>query len=208
MASFPHTLTLHNKRILLAHGKVQRMTIKACAQKVGVSHVSRRHALALIGASGTLTATPATRADDSTNYGEGVRGVDLLVGADSGKAVEEGDTVKVRLKGRLMAKNGWVFLDDGLADNDRVFTVGRDGKDVIRGLEVALLGMRAGGVRRVILPPPVSYTQPGQEPQPSDGAFKRRLESTIFNPTRLANGEGDTLATTMFDVELVRILTP
>jgi len=27
----------------------------------------------------------------------------------------------------------------------------------------------------------------------------------VFNPTRIANGEGDTLSTTVWDVELVRV---
>ena len=35
--------------------------------------------------------------------------------------------------------------------------------------------------------------------------IRDRLYTTIFNPTRIANGEGDTLATVIFDVELVRV---
>lgn len=34
---------------------------------------------------------------------------------------------------------------------------------------------------------------------------RQRLYTTIFNPTRLANGEGATLGTVIFDIELVRI---
>jgi hypothetical protein len=32
---------------------------------------------------------------------------------------------------------------------------------------------------------------------------RQRLFTTIFNPTRLANGEGSTLGTLIFDIELV-----
>ncbi|XP_010242070.1 PREDICTED: peptidyl-prolyl cis-trans isomerase FKBP17-1, chloroplastic isoform X4 [Nelumbo nucifera] len=34
---------------------------------------------------------------------------------------------------------------------------------------------------------------------------RQRLFTTIFNPTRLANGEGSTLGTLIFDIELVRL---
>lgn len=34
---------------------------------------------------------------------------------------------------------------------------------------------------------------------------RQRLFTTIFNPTRLANGEGSTLGTLIFDIELVSI---
>jgi hypothetical protein len=37
---------------------------------------------------------------------------------------------------------------------------------------------------------------------------RQRLFTTIFNPTRLANGEGSTLGTLVFDIELVSIRTP
>lgn len=34
---------------------------------------------------------------------------------------------------------------------------------------------------------------------------RQRLFTTIFNPTRLANGEGSTLGTLIFDIELVSL---
>jgi hypothetical protein len=34
---------------------------------------------------------------------------------------------------------------------------------------------------------------------------RQRLFTTIFNPTRLANGEGSTLGTLIFDIELINI---
>ena len=76
---------------------------------------------------------------------------------------------------------------------------------MIEGLDIAVRGMREGGVRRVVIPPPVSYRDETQEPIPRDFSNRRRLYTTIFNPTRLANGEGDTLGTVIFDVELVRV---
>lgn len=85
------------------------------------------------------------------------------------------------------------------------FTVGA--RDVIEGLEVGTVGMREGGVRRIVIPPPVSYQDKKQEPIPRDFSNRQRLYTTIFNPTRIANGEGDTLSTVIFDVELVRVVS-
>ena len=68
------------------------------------------------------------------------------------------------------------------------------------------MGMREGGVRRVVIPPAVSYQDKTQEPVPRDFSNRQRLYTTIFNPTRIANGEGDTLSTVVFDIELVRVV--
>jgi FKBP-type peptidyl-prolyl cis-trans isomerase len=108
----------------------------------------------------------------------------------------------------LFAKQGWIFTDDvgegkdGLPQSHR-FTVGAG--EVIRGLEIGVLGMKEGGVRRVVCPPGVSYQDKEQQPVPRDFSNRQRLYTTIFNPTRLANGEGDTLSTVIFDIELVRV---
>ncbi|RWV85278.1 hypothetical protein BHE74_00009546 [Ensete ventricosum] len=90
---------------------------------------------------------------------------------------------------------------------------------VISGIEAAVKSMKVGGTRRVIIPPSQGYQNTSQEPIPpnvctnlnvstsSDLQFfdRQRLFTTIFNPTRLANGEGSTLGTLIFDVELVSI---
>jgi hypothetical protein len=142
------------------------------------------------------------------DLGEGVRGVDLIPGKPDGAVVKDGDAIVVNLKGRLFAKQGWIFTDDvgegkdGLPQSHR-FTVGAG--EVIRGLEIGVLGMKEGGVRRVVCPPGVSYQDKEQQPVPRDFSNRQRLYTTIFNPTRLANGEGDTLSTVIFDIELVRV---
>ena len=142
------------------------------------------------------------------DLGSGVQGVDLIPGNPSASEASEGDAVRVLLKGRLFAKQGWVFTDDykegaGLV-SPHEYVVGSG--EVIRGLEIGVVGMREGGVRRVVIPPAVSYQDKTQEPVPRDISNRQRLYTTIFNPTRLANGEGDTLSTVVFDIELVRVL--
>jgi len=56
--------------------------------------------------------------------------------------------------------------------------------------QVGTVGMQEGGVRRVVIPPPVSYQDKSQEPVPRDFSNRQRLYTTIFNPTRIANGRG------------------
>jgi len=177
---------------------------------VGTRVLSRRG----IGGVLLLAAAPAFAEESArpkpVDLGSGVKGVDLLPGDPSKSEASEGDAVRVLLKGRLFAKQGWVFTDDykegagkdGLA-TPHEYVVGSG--EVIRGLEIGVVGMREGGVRRVVIPPPVSYQDKTQEPVPRDFANRQRLYTTIFNPTRLANGEGDTLSTVVFDIELVRV---
>ena len=93
------------------------------------------------------------------DLGSGVQGVDLIPGNPSASEASEGDAVRVLLKGRLFAKQGWVFTDDykegaGLV-SPHEYVVGSG--EVIRGLEIGVVGMREGGVRRVVIPPAVSY---------------------------------------------------
>ena len=46
------------------------------------------------------------------DLGKGVRGVDLIPGNEGGLIAQRGSTVRVLLKGRLFAKQGWVFTND------------------------------------------------------------------------------------------------
>nr|CAB3448964.1 unnamed protein product [Digitaria exilis] len=80
-----------------------------------------------------------------------------------------------------------------------------DGDQVIPGIEAAVKSMRVGGLRRVIIPPSQGYQNTSQEPIPPNFFDRQRLFTTTFNPTRLANGEGSTLGTLIFDIELVNI---
>uniref|UniRef100_A0A803M7K6 peptidylprolyl isomerase n=1 Tax=Chenopodium quinoa TaxID=63459 RepID=A0A803M7K6_CHEQI len=80
-----------------------------------------------------------------------------------------------------------------------------DGDQVISGIEAAVRSMKDGGIRRVIIPPSQGYQNTTQEPLPPNFFNRQRLFTTIFNPTRLANGEGSTLGTLIFDVELVNV---
>ncbi|KAF7801367.1 peptidyl-prolyl cis-trans isomerase FKBP17-1, chloroplastic [Senna tora] len=137
----------------------------------------------------------------------GVKALDLLDG--SGEVPSNGDQVVIHYYGRLAAKQGWRFdstyehKDENGEPNPFVFILG-SGK-VIPGIEAAVRSMKVGGIRRVIIPPSQGYQNTSQEPIPPNFFDRQRLFTTIFNPTRLANGEGSTLGTLIFDIELVSL---
>ncbi|KAF3660117.1 Peptidyl-prolyl cis-trans isomerase FKBP17-1, chloroplastic [Capsicum chinense] len=137
----------------------------------------------------------------------GVKALDLRIG--DGETPLDGDVVAIHYYGRLAAKQGWRF-DSTYDHKDETgepipfsFVLG-SGK-VISGIETAVRSMKVGGLRRVIIPPSQGYQNTSQEPLPPNYFDRQRLFTTIFNPTRLANGEGATLGTVIFDIELVSL---
>ncbi|XP_075673190.1 peptidyl-prolyl cis-trans isomerase FKBP17-1, chloroplastic isoform X3 [Castanea sativa] len=143
---------------------------------------------------------------DIPNSG-GVKVLDLRVG--SGDVPLHGNQVAIHYYGRLAAKQGWRFdstydhKDENGESVPFLFVLG-SGK-VISGIEAAVKSMKVGGIRRVIIPPSQGYQNTSQEPIPPNFFDRQRLFTTIFNPTRLANGEGSTLGTLIFDIELVSV---
>lgn len=137
----------------------------------------------------------------------GVKSLDLRIG--DGETPIDGDVVAIHYYGRLAAKQGWRF-DSTYDHKDETgepipfsFVLG-SGK-VIAGIETAVRSMKVGGLRRIIIPPSQGYQNTSQEPLPPNYFDRQRLFTTIFNPTRLANGEGATLGTVIFDIELVSL---
>ncbi|XP_071928037.1 peptidyl-prolyl cis-trans isomerase FKBP17-1, chloroplastic-like [Coffea arabica] len=80
-----------------------------------------------------------------------------------------------------------------------------DGDKVISGIESAVRSMKIGGIRRIVIPPSEGYQSTSQETIPPNFLDRQRLFTTICNPTYLANGEGSTLGTLIFDIELVSL---
>jgi len=172
--------------------------------------LTRRHLLVAGATASALRTAPASAA--APKFAEipgsgGVKALDLREG--SGEVPADGDQVAIHYYGRLAAKQGWRF-DSTYDHKDEtgdpmpfVFTIG-SGK-VIPGIEAAVKSMRVGGLRRVIIPPSQGYQNTSQEPIPPNFFDRQRLFTTIFNPTRLANGEGSTLGTLIFDIELINI---
>ncbi|KAL5773498.1 hypothetical protein ACOSP7_013087 [Xanthoceras sorbifolium] len=148
----------------------------------------------------------ATELLDLPNSG-GIKAMDLLIG--TGPSPVDGDQVAIHYYGRLAAKQGWRF-DSTYDHKDEtgepipfVFVLGSS--TVIPGIEAAVRSMKVGGIRRAVIPPSQGYQNTSQQPIPPNFFDRQRLFTTIFNPTRLANGEGSTLGTLIFDIELVSL---
>lgn len=137
----------------------------------------------------------------------GVKALDIRQG--NGTTPQIGDKVVIHYYARLAAKQGWRFdstydhKDQSGAPEPYVFVVGSG--EVISGLDTAVRTMQEGGLRRIVIPPSQGYQNTTQGPIPPNYFDRQRLYTTIFNPTRLANGEGSTLGTLIFDVELLRV---
>ncbi|XP_050232208.1 peptidyl-prolyl cis-trans isomerase FKBP17-1, chloroplastic [Mercurialis annua] len=136
----------------------------------------------------------------------GVKALDLRLGSGSQLPID-GDHVAIHYYARLAAKQGWRF-DSTYDHKDNSgepipFTFLLGSPNVISGIQMAVRSMKAGGIRRVVIPPSQGYQNITQQPLPPDYFDRQRLFTTIFNPTRLANGEGSTLGTLIFDIELL-----
>ncbi|CAM6028288.1 unnamed protein product [Sphagnum balticum] len=138
----------------------------------------------------------------------GVKVLDIREGGGT-TYPKPGDRVEIHYYARLAAKQGWRFdatydhKDASGNPEPYVFTIASG--TVIAGLDAAVRSMREGGVRRVVIPPSQAYQNTTQGPIPPNFFDRQRLYTTVFNQTRLANGEGSTLGTVIFDVELLKI---
>ena len=84
--------------------------------------------------------------------------IDVKIG--TGPPIKPGDTVMVHYIGTLTG--GKIFDSSKGRGQPFDFVVGRG--TVIRGWDVGLVGMRVGGVRRLIIPPQQAYGDRGVPP--------------------------------------------
>ncbi|KMT09945.1 hypothetical protein BVRB_5g121610 isoform B [Beta vulgaris subsp. vulgaris] len=185
----------------------RRYLLSSC---IVISTISLASFFSFSGAS--LSLTPSISSDAIAKFYEipnsgGVKALQLRVGTGSNPV--DGDQVAIHYYGRLAAKQGWRF-DSTYDHKDSTgepipffFILGSS--NVISGIEAAVRSMKVGGILRVIIPPSQGYQNTTQEPLPPNFFDRQRLFTTIFNPTRLANGEGSTLGTVIFDIELVNV---
>ena len=88
---------------------------------------------------------------------------DLKVG--NGSEAVSGKKVALDYKGRL--SNGQLF--DESVNSTFVFTLGQ--RQVITGWEQSIIGMKIGGVRRIIVPPAVGYGDQAKGPIPANSVL-------------------------------------
>mmetsp|Transcript_26118 Transcript_26118/g.34316 ORF Transcript_26118/g.34316 Transcript_26118/m.34316 type:complete len:259 (-) Transcript_26118:172-948(-) len=136
------------------------------------------------------------------NLDSGVKYKEFKVGTGD-QVVAKGNRVAVQLTGRFLNLNGVKFFStkdnvkDELAGPEAlVFTVGAG--QLVPGLEEAIIGMKKGGIRRVVVPAKLGYAAgEGLQPQPIKQLDKNALDSVLKNPRRDAS--------LLFDVQVERI---
>jgi peptidylprolyl isomerase len=88
----------------------------------------------------------------------GLKYLELKIG--DGKEAKEGSRVNVHYTGTL--ENGTKF-DSSLGKEPYPVTIGKT--SVIQGWHEGLTGMKAGGKRKLIIPPKLAYGEDGRPPQ-------------------------------------------
>ena len=146
------------KAVKSAHGEVAAALLKkalaAGVAKGTLVQTGQRFALAGV----EIAARPEDTVDTT------------VLKAGSGPPCERGDTVDMAYVGSLQA-DGTVF------DKAKSFTFTLGAGDVIKGWDRGLEGMRAGGKRRLTVPPKLGYGKKGCAPDiPPDATLHFRVE--------------------------------
>jgi hypothetical protein len=129
----------------------------------------------------------------------GVKIKDFRIG--TGDEVKRDSTVQIQASGRLLNLNGEVFYNTKNNNPDGFgaipLTIKLNNGEAVPGLEAGLIGMKKGGIRRIIVPPDLAYSRfPNLEPRPMNANDQRTLDSVVKNPRRDA--------TILFDVSIER----
>lgn len=112
--------------------------------------------------------TPPTVTDQPATNTDGLQCIDLKVG--SGPVAQQGSTVSVQYTGWL-ASNGQKF-DSSYDRNAQAFSVTPLGTaSVIQGWNEGLVGMQAGGTRRLIIPASLAYGAQGNQGIPGNATL-------------------------------------
>lgn len=129
----------------------------------------------------------------------GVKIKDFRIG--TGDKVKPDSTVQIQASGRLLNLNGEVFYNTKNNNPDGFgaipLSIKLNNGEAVPGLEAGLIGMKKGGIRRIIVPPDLAYSKfPNLEPRPMNANDQRTLDSVVKNPRRDA--------TILFDVSVER----
>ena len=148
-----------------------------------------------------LQAPPPDGENPFVELSNGVKVKDFKVGTGDDVVKGNSQSVMIQCTGRLLNLNGVVFYTtknnnpDGFGPVPLTVNLGKG--EVIPGLESGIVGMRKGGIRRVIIPADLAYSKyPDLEPKPTNANDQRALDSVVKNTRRDA--------TIMFDVQVER----
>lgn len=131
----------------------------------------------------------------------GVKYKEFRLGSGDETVQKDSQSVMVQCTGRLLNLNGVIFYStknnnpDGFGPIPLTINLGRG--EAVPGLESGLVGMKKGGIRRLIVPAELAYSKfPDLEPKPMNANDQRALDSVVKNTRRDA--------TIMFDVQVER----
>ncbi|KAL6204158.1 hypothetical protein ACLB2K_021426 [Fragaria x ananassa] len=110
----------------------------------------------------------------------GVRIQEIVEG--QGPAATEGDLVEINYVCRRT--NGYFVHStvDQFSGESTPVRLPLDEKQIIKGLEEVLVGMKIGGKRRALIPPSVGYTNESLQPIPEEFGPRRSLLSHVNEP--------------------------
>ena len=179
--------------------------------ELSAPRIDRRAALAaaLAAAAAPAHAQQLTFATTPT----GLRYADIKPGTGTGEEVVSAESrVTFHVKGRLVGKQGWVFVDSQEEDEPYRLTMNKD--DMIPGLAEGLLGMQKGGSRRLVIPSTLGYSGRDQQPVPRSFGQRQRLFGTVLNQNRLRQeseglGAGNDVAGVVaLDIQVINVRPP
>ncbi|KAD5507619.1 hypothetical protein E3N88_15322 [Mikania micrantha] len=121
----------------------------------------------------------------------GVRIQDIVDG--EGKEAHEGDLVKINYVCRR--SNGYFVHStvDQFSGESAPVILPLNEKEIIKGLKEVIIGMKAGGKRRALIPPSVGYVNENLGPIPDEFGPRRSLLSHVKEPL-------------IFEVQLIKVL--
>nr|CAD7203373.1 unnamed protein product [Timema douglasi] len=120
--------------------------------------------------------TPKTPGTPAKTLEGGVVVEELKVG--TGQTAKQGNLISVYYTGRLKQNNKQ--FDSVTKGPGFKFKLGRN--EVIRGWDIALAGMKVGGKRKVVIPPPLAYGTKGSPPViPPNSALVFEVELLSLN---------------------------
>jgi FKBP-type peptidyl-prolyl cis-trans isomerase len=150
----------------------QRVAAQVSATQTAISnkHATATVVVANANATATVAALPATPpAVNGTPVAlpDGLKYIDIQVG--SGTAAQKGSTVSVQYTGWLES-TGKRF-DSSYLQGGKPFSLQLGQSQVIKGWDEGLVGMKPGGIRRLIIPPSLGYGPQGSGPIPPNATL-------------------------------------
>jgi FKBP-type peptidyl-prolyl cis-trans isomerase len=150
---------------------------------------------------GTQAPPPTPEDNPFVTLPSGVKIKDFKLGTGDAVVSSTSKRVNLQCSGRLLNLNGVVFYNtktnnpDGFGPVPLVIDLGQG--QALPGFEQGLIGMKKGGIRRMIVPQDLAYNKfPTLQPQPLTANDQRALDSVVKNSRR----DG----TILFDVQVER----